>query len=605
MQDAKKTGLSGRGMVRKYLRAEIPGIAVASLCAVLLGFVGAVLTALLGPGFQIVSGPRAQFLSFDSLFGAKLGPLANQFFGVDGMVASELLARLPLWILTLAVAKTTFSLTQWYLWERAGERVSMRLRADLVKSFLAVDPARRKDTHARTREADLSSSVTNDVRMLREYLVHFYGGLPREALQCLFTAATLFFLSQKLTLIFLFGLLPAGAVLSRIGKKLRKRAGRALADYSGLVEWLQQRLLGVETIKHYRTEALEAQKMAELTDNLFARFLRAARVKARTSPMLEALGVVSLAVVLLISFSDVAAGRTTGAVQLSFFAALAVLSQSAAKLGRYLNSNREGAAAVERLTGMFDFLAGAAKEPPHHTDKHNAAQASLSFDGVCVRYPGTTVEALSDFSYRFDGGRIYCLVGPSGAGKTTVFGVGLGLVEPSAGRLKLSMPGPLDKQKIIYMPQKVQLAPASVAQNVAYPDAIADHSRVEAALARVGLSALVAALPQGLDTSVGEGGHGVSGGQAQRILLARLCYHDAPIAFVDEGTSALDPEVERLVYALLKDMAARGAAVVTIAHRPSAAAIADEILLMQAGRLVASGPAREITSSALYQKLLQ
>lgn len=605
MQDLKKTRVSGRNLVRAALGPELASAAVATVFAVLLGFVGAVLVALVGPSLQIITSPRDQVLSFETLLGGHLGALARGAFGQVGLSAGELLARLPYWILTLAGAKTVLGLTQWFLWERSGERVSSRLREELVARFLAVDPARRKDAAARAREADLSSAVTNDVRMLREYLVHFYGGLPREAMQCLFTTASLILLSPKLTLIFLVGLMPAGLALSRIGKKLRKRAGRALADYSDLVEWLQQRLLGIETIKHYRTERLESAKMAEHTGNLFARFLRAARVKARTSPMLEAFGVVSLAVVLLVAFRDVAAGRTSGAVMLSFFATLAALSQAAAKLGRYLNSNREGAAAVDRLTGMLGFLGETAKEVPTHIERRSAAQAELVCDGVSVRYPGAAVDALSDFNFRFEGGRIYCLVGPSGAGKTTVFGVALGLVEPRAGRVHVGAPGGADKLKMIYMPQKVQLAPATVAANVAYPLAVPDRARVAAALARVGLAEAVSEWPQGLDTPVGEGGHGVSGGQGQRILLARLCYHDAPFAFVDEGTSALDPEVERLVYALLKDLAARGAAVVTIAHRPSAAAIADEILLMEKGRLVAAGAAKDITRSPLYQALLQ
>src|SRR5262249_52369004 len=155
----------------------------------------------------------------------------------------------------------------------------------------------------------------------------------------------------------------------------------------------------------------------------------------------EAFGVVSLAVVLVIAFRDVAAGRTTGSVQLSFFATLAALSQAAAKLGRYLNSNREGAAAVDRLSGMLDFLAGEAKPTPAHVERRPAVKAELVCDGISVRYPGADGDALSDFKFKFEGGRIYCLVGPSGAGKTTVFGVALGLVEPRAGRVFVGAPG--------------------------------------------------------------------------------------------------------------------------------------------------------------------
>lgn len=602
MQDPRKPTIQRRSLVRAYLGPELPSLALATLTAVGLGLVAAAVQTLYGPAVQIITSPRASYLPFVDLFGERLAPVAQALFRVDGMTAGDLLSRVPFWLIAVAAAKAALGLTQWYLMERSGERASLRLRRDLVARFLAVDPARRKDPAARAKEAELSTAVTNDVRSLREFIVHYYGGLPREGFVCAFSVVALILLSTKLTLIFLLGVLPAGAVLSRIGKKVRKRAGKALADYSTLAEWIQQRLLGVETIKHYGTERLESEKMAVRAESLFQRFLQAARVKARTSPMLEAFGVAAFAVVLLVAFRDVAAGKTTGSVQFSYFAMLATLSQSASKLGRYLNSNREGAAAADRLGSMLDFLEGAAKEAPAHLESQTEASVSLTLDNVSVRYPGVEQDALSGFRFRFEGGRIYCLVGPSGAGKTTVFGVALGLVEPRAGRVFAASPD--NKQKMIYMPQKVQLAPASVAANVAYPEAVPERARVAAALARVGLAGLADSLPEGLDTRVGEGGHGVSGGQAQRVLLARLCYHEAPFAFVDEGTSALDPEVERLVYDVLKDMAARGAAVVTIAHRPSAAAIADEILLLEGGKLVAHGAPDAVRGSVLFQRLM-
>jgi ATP-binding cassette subfamily C protein CydD len=219
-----------------------------------------------------------------------------------------------------------------------------------------------------------------------------------------------------------------------------------------------------------------------------------------------------------------------------------------------------------------------------HPEKGLAAR--LILEGVSARYPEASADALSGFSYNFEAGRIYCLAGPSGAGKSSVFNVILGLVKPTSGRVRFVAPAGDPRRLVTYMPQKVQLVPDSVAANVAYPETQFDRARVEQALVKVGLRDVVTSMPSGIDTLVGEGGRGLSGGQAQRLLLARLWYARAPFVLVDEGTSALDPELEGVVHGLLRELADQGAVVVTIAHRPAAAERADAVLRLDAGRLV-------------------
>lgn len=592
-----------RSFVAAYLKPLWIGVLTATLLSALLGVLGAVIGALVGPCLQVLSAAATETLGFEAMFGPRIGAWISGWLNRPGLPAGELLRLLPWALASLALVRAAMTLCQWFLWERAGEVVAMRVRDDLAGAFLSLKPDYRRMEEARSVEGALSSAITTDVRLMREYIVHFFGGLPRELLQIAFLMTMLILLSPKLTAIFLIGVLPAGAAASRIGKKLRKRAARALADYSDLSEWLQQRLLGVETIKHYRTESIEIAKMHGQSDALFQRFLQAARVKARTSPMLEAFAVVSMVVVLGVALHDVNAGTTTGAVQLSFFSTLALLSQSAGKLGRYLNSNREGAAAVDRLRASLDFFAPRAAGDVTRPVKDGAPR--IVFRDLRARYPGSDKAALVGVSANLEGGKIYCIAGPSGAGKSTLFNSILGLIEPEAGVLELSAPAQRGSLAVCYMPQKVTLVPDSVSANVAYPDVAWDDERVREALQKVDMLGPVDKLPHGVATAVGEGGHGMSGGQAQRILLARLWYRRAPIVLVDEGTSALDPEVERTVHALLRDIARAGAVVVTIAHRPTSAEIADELLLLADGKIVASGTPREIMASATYRELLR
>jgi len=575
---------SNASLVRFYLLREIPFIIIALVCSLLLGVVSAIVATLVGPALQIISAARHAEFSTTQLLGADIARYLKLLVADETFTAGYLLSVVPLALVSVSGVKALISLIQWYLWEKTGEKTALAVRRDIVQGYLYLDPMVRKTQSAHQVEADLSSTITNDVRMLREYIVHFYGGIPRELFSVLMLAATLVFLSHKLFLIFVVGILPAAAVVSYLGKKLRKRATKALSDFSVLSEWIQQRLLGIETIKHYRTEDLEVDKMKLLSNQLYKGFLRAASVKARTSPMLQAVAITSLGIVLIVALGDIATGETTGAIQLSFFATLALLSQSAGKLGKYLNTNREASSAVDRLRSTMNFLAENSTQTVSPTDSYAGIKTGISVRNVSVRYAGEKAYALKNFSYEFEPGKIYCIAGSSGAGKSTLLGVLLGIVRPESGEVVRDV---VTKHsfELCYQPQKVLLLPGTVGENISYPLVKFDTDMVEQCLRRVGMFEAVEKLPDGIHAQVGTGGAGLSGGQAQRIMLARLWYHKSPFVFIDEGTSALDPVVEQLVYTLIKDLRDLGSIVISIAHRKSMLEIADEVLTLEDGYL--------------------
>jgi ABC-type multidrug transport system fused ATPase/permease subunit len=575
---------SNASLVRFYLGPEIPFIIIALVCALLLGVVSAIVAALVGPALQIISAARDAEFTTTQLLGESIAKYLKIVVTDESFSAGYLLSVVPLALISVSVVKALVSLVQWYLWEKTGEKTALSVRRDIVRGYLFLDPMMRKTDEAQLVEGDLSSTITNDVRMLREYIVHFYGGVPRELFSVLTLATTLVFLSPKLFLIFVVGILPAAAVISRLGKKLRKRASKALLDFSVLSEWIQQRLLGIETIKHYRTEAVEISKMQQLSSQLYKGFLKASSVKARTSPMLQAVAVTSLGGVLIVALGDIASGETTGAIQLSFFATLALLSQSAGKLGKYMNTNREASSAVDRLRSTMNYLDDHCVQVVLPEDRHAGMKTKISAKNVSVRYPDQKNLALKDFSYDFVSGKIYCLAGSSGAGKSTLLGVLLGIVRPESGEVERDI---VVKHsfELCYQPQKVLLLPGTVGENISYPTATFNPKMVEECLRRVGMYEVIEKLPNGIYTPLGTGGSGLSGGQAQRIMLARLWYHKSPLVFIDEGTSALDPVIEQLVYTLLKDLRNMGSIVISIAHRRSMLEIADEVLTLEGGCL--------------------
>lgn len=597
-------------MIYAYLKRRLLSLGVATACTLLLAFVSALTFAMLGPAVQILSNPQhLTEIPLAELFGQRLAPYLAYLLGRESFSVSQLWDLLPLVILTAAFLRGFLAMLQWFLWERSSELIARDMRQDLVERYLAIHPEARRESTI-TVDKEIAAGIGSDIRLVREYLVHFFGGFPREALQVLLYLITLFLLDPTLAAFFLLGLGPAGVLLSRLGKKMRKRSQHVLDNSSLMIEWLQQRLSGIETIKQFRTEFLEREQLNRYSEGLFNVFVKAARVKARTSPLLEVLAIAAMMVVLGYALQKIAGGTLNSSVLLSFFAVLANLSQSAAKLGRYFNSNKEGEAALERL----DRLQTAMTEASQHlrtlelqpAQEHRLLVQNLSYvyRSQTKDKPGINKDqhkALEGLDLEFAKGRIYAIAGPSGSGKTTLLKLILGLWQLQTGRISYGIEKTED---LGYLPQTIQLMPGSIASNISYPDPEPDPERIQAALEQVGLLSLVRGLPESWNSEVGEGRSiNLSGGQAQRIKLARLIYHRFPLIVIDEGTSALDPETEATVFRAFKEMAGTGATLIMVAHRLSALQIADELIVLRKGKISYRGSPSQILQSENWREL--
>lgn len=589
---------SNQRLVSHYMYPYAFTLVIASLFAFALAAVGALLGTLVGPSFKVISSTPENLYQLNNLFGEKIGHVYAYFLGKETISAQALLEIIPPLLLILAALKAVLFLSQYYLWEKTGEQISKDVRKDILYYFTFLKPEERKSPVGREIDAQISSTVTTDVKMFREYIVRFFGGMPREALQFSFFAITLFFLSSKLFYLFFLGVLPSIAIVNHLGKAVKRRASKALDNYSSLSEWLQQRLLGIETIKHYKTEELEVKKMKRLTNELYNKFYRSAKAKARTSPSIEIVSFFSISCVLYIAIADIEKGILSGSIVMSFLTTLGLLTQSASKMGRYYNSNREGAAAVERIKKSLLFTTS-------HTQKNIAIPTFkekngdiLKLKNVSVYFKSSKTKALNSFTYDFRKEKIYGLIGQSGAGKSTVFNVILGLIEPTEGHIQIKESN--ESLSISYMPQNVELLPGSVLENIYYPHSVGDKEKAIEAIEKLGLTELINALPQKFEALIGSGGHGLSGGQAQRLLLARLWYHKSPLILVDEGTSALDPNLEKAVFNILKELARLGSSVLIIAHRLAAIDHCNKVLLLKDGQIIADKTPEDIKNSVEY-----
>jgi ATP-binding cassette subfamily B protein len=317
----------------------------------------------------------------------------------------------------------------------------------------------------------------------------------------------------------------------------------------------------------------------------------------------------AVGVILWIGGHDVVAGRLS-AGQLSAFVFYAVIVASAVgTISEVVGDLQRAAGATERL---FELLAvePAVRAPAAPVALPSPAVGTVSFERVDFRYPSRPdTPALAEFSLDVRAGECVALVGPSGAGKTTVFQLLLRFYDPQAGTIRidgvdLRAADPQDvRRRLALVPQDPVIFAASVLDNVRYGRPEAGEDEVRAACAAAYAAEFVERLPDGYRSDLGERGVRLSGGQRQRLAIARAILADRPILLLDEATSALDAESERMVQLALERLMA-GRTVLIIAHRLATVRHADRIAVLDAGRLVAVGTHDELVrGNALYARL--
>lgn len=599
-------------LLKPFLKKFWLRLVLANLAAIGLGIVTAFFGVLLGPIVQVLGDDSQQNKMFllKDLIGKSYADLATYLNAPNQLSYDQILNYLPYLILVTAFFRLVFQVISWYVFERTGEEISLHIRDRLANAFISF-PAQTRitDKAGQKYEEQLSTAMTIDVKVLREYFAHFYGGIPREIIQVCLLTVNLIVFSPFLFLLFILGVAPIGILISRYGKRLKGRFSKALDNYSELTEWIQQRLLGIETIKHYHSEDYEAKKMGEITDALYIKLLRALRVKARIAPITEATSIIVLSGVLYIALKEVASGTYSGAIIFNFFSSLAILSQSATKLSRYFNHNREGSAAVQRLEKLINYY-----ENPVNavTDvkTFESRRELIRCQNINFSYENSPQQnnklALNDFSYTFEKGKFYCIYGHTGSGKSTLLNLLLQNLTPHSGNISYNSTV-AKSDSFAFVPQKILLAPTTVAGNLSYPKELNLGKSIEArmldALDKAGLKQTVLSLPQQLNTLVGSEGRDLSGGQKQRLMLARVFYLNLELNFIDEGTSAVDPELEKQIFEHLKDFVARGHTIIMIAHRAIAAQYADEILLLEDGKIKVSGASASIVNLPEFTSL--
>ncbi len=539
--------------------------------------IGAALMLALAAGLVLLLGQGVRGLidrGFASGDGSHLNAAALAMFGV---------------VVALAISTGA----RFYLMSWLGERVGADLRAAVFNHVLRLSP-----TFFETmRTGDVLTRLTTDTAALQNLIGSAVSQWLRSALIAGGALVMLVVTSPKLALLVVAVVPLVVLPLVVFGRRERRLARTAQDRFADLGAYAEETVNALRTVQAFTHEAEDRVRFGARVEDSIAAALRRARVRAGLILLVILLGFGAITLSLWVGGLEVVHGRMSGG-QLSAFVFYAILvATSAASMSELWAEVQRAAGSADRIGELLHQqpdIAPPSRPVPLPAPTYRAPSGQVSFESVRFHYPSRPdAPALEGFDLRVEPGETVALVGPSGAGKTTVFQLLQRFYDPDAGSVRLDGvdlrdADPADvRGRIGLVSQDPVIFGADVWDNIRYGRPDASDAEVRAA-ARAASAGFLDDLPQGFSTFLGERGVRLSGGQRQRVAIARAILRDAPLLLLDEATSALDAESEAAVQHALAVLE-QGRTTLVIAHRLATVRRADRIVVMQAGQVVATG----------------
>jgi subfamily B ATP-binding cassette protein MsbA len=528
-------------------------------------------------------------------------PLVDHVLAPGG---ETLINLVPYIVMGIALLKGGSRYIQEYFIKTAGQLVVQDLRNDLYKHTLRLSMG----FYSKVQSGTVVSRIINDVATLQKSAADELVAIVREGLTLIGLVALLFFNDWRLALV-AFIVLPVAIVpATHIGRRIKRYVHKSLSNIGNLTGILQEAFGGIKVVKAFGTEEKEKERFEAENHNYYRRIAKVIRYDSASAPIIELLSSMGAAGVLWYGLNRVMQGHITEGELLSFVTAMGMMYGPLKRLVKTNNVIQKAIGASERVFSMMDTPVDLDDIPD--APELGKVKGHVVFEHVDFGYD-TEELVLHDFNLEVEPGTTVALVGASGAGKSTVIGLIARFYDPIRGHISIDGTDIAQvsqnslKQQIALVDQEIFLFHDTIANNIRYARPEASDAEVIRAAQQAFADDFIAQMPQGFDTVIGDRGVRLSGGQRQRICIARAILRDASILLLDEATSALDTQSEAVVQNALENLM-QGRTTFVIAHRLSTVMHADEILVMQHGRVVERGShtdllAREGRYFDLYQ----
>jgi ATP-binding cassette, subfamily B, bacterial MsbA len=532
-------------------------------------------------------------------FTALMQPLLDDALGARN---ASVIAWLPFAIIALFVARGLGVFVGDYGMAWISRRMIADLRAQVFERYLVL-PSR---FFAERASGDALSRLSFQVEQIGQACTEGLKIWVLDTLIIIGLLGVMTWYSPQLTLSVLLAGPAIALVVRLVSKRYRAISRRIQTSVADVTQIGQDVILGEREIKIYGGQQDEAERFSKVNEHNRRQHLKVSATNAMSSALVQILAASSLALVVYVATRPGELERLTPGAFTAFMTAMLAILPSLKRLTSAQALIQRGLAAAESVFSILDESA----EPDLGSHAPERVRGEISLEGIRLRYPGRDDYALGGIDLHVAAGETVALVGRSGSGKSSLVALLARFLHPDSGQVRIDGV-PLDayslialRRQLALVSQQIVLFNDSVARNIAYGDLRrSSRAEIEAAARAAHAWEFIEALPQGLDTTIGERGAALSGGQRQRLAIARALLKNAPILILDEATSALDNTSERQVQQALRS-AMSGRTTIVIAHRLSTVEQADRIVVMDEGRIVEQGSHAELLArGGMYAQL--
>ena len=523
-------------------------------------------------------------------------------------------------MLIFVLVKGVFVYSNDYVMARVGHKLAFRLRNALYKRIVDAP----LEVLREERTGDLMTRITEDVRVWQA-LVAAMASIIRAVVLVVFFVSVMLITNFKLTLLVLLFLPLLAHLITSIGRRIRGASTEIQQQSADIYSQLKETFSGIKIIKSFTSEYTESERFRTINWNQYCSAMRRARFAALLPPMIEWLGALGIATVFGLCCWRVISGQLSIGWFFSYVGMVSYMFKPIKTIGNVNSALQQCLASAERIFYLLDFRGEAGKENNADaryfpTEKSTNGielkniHGTVTFQNVTFSYENQqppSKPVIDNVTFEAKPGEVVALVGPSGSGKTTLLNLLLRFYEVGSGKILID-DVPISEVKLESLRQNIALVPqdtflfdGTILENIGYGDPDATDAAIVAAAQKANAHAFITKIPKGYATPIGEAGVKLSGGEQQRLSIARALLKDAPILVLDEATSSLDTQSEALIQESLTNLM-KGRTSFIIAHRLSTVVRADKILVIKDGEILETGTHQTLLAKGgLYKKFCE